>query len=188
MKHGTRILCATALLGLAGAAQADVYAGLGVYSSSIEAAQANALGAIDGDDVTPSLFVGWRPIELIGVELGYYDLGSADQAGNSLDAHALTLAGLLSLELGPVAGYIKAGMANSSFDVTVPAGVSSTTFDDTSADPFGGIGISFDVMDKLYIYAEHMIFTGDASSSAFPGMPPINIDMSATGIGLRYTL
>ena len=177
MNHASRILCATAFLAFAGAAHADIYLGGGVYSASLDGAKNAALGAVDGNDVTPSLFVGWRPLELVGVEAGYYDFGAVSEtvAGTnlSIEGHAFTVAGLVSLELGPVGAYVKGGLAQSSIDMTAGA----ANFSKTSSDPFGGIGASIDLMDKLYLYAEHIVFTNDAKIGA-----------AVTGIGLRYTL
>lgn len=159
MKVLFKAAAAASLLSLASLAQADMYLGGGVYSTA-----ADAVALKDDSDVVPALFLGWRPIELVGVELGYYDLGGY---GN-VDVDAITLAGLLSMELGPVGVYAKAGMADSTVDF-------SGFGKDSSTDPFGGLGVSIDLMDKLYVYGEYLVFTTDAG-----------VDIDALGVGLRY--
>lgn len=176
MKHATRILCAGALLALGSAAEASVYLGAGVYSSSLDAATGTALGAVDGNDVTPSLFLGFRPIELVGVEVGYYDFGQisggAGATAYAAEGRAYTVSGLFSIELGPAAVFLKGGFAHSTFEQTVTA----VQTEDTSGDIFGGVGASVDVWDKVYVYAEHVMFKGDRADAAL------------TGVGIRYSL
>lgn len=161
MKNTTRLLCATALLGLGVAAHADMYVGAGAYSTKIDAT------GLDDRDVAPAIFVGWRPLELVGVEAGYYDFGNFSAAGVDVSANAFTLAGLLSFELGPVGVYAKGGLAGTELTVN--------SVKDNSSDPFGGVGLSFDLMDKLYVYGEYLRFTNDS-----------NADIDVLGAGLRY--
>lgn len=161
MKTTTRLLCATALLGLGVAAHADMYVGAGAYSNSIDAP------GFSDSDIAPAIFLGWRPTELIGVEAGYHDFGSFSDAGNDVDATAFTLAGLLSFELGPVGAYIKGGLASTEVNVN--------NVSDSSSDPFGGVGLSFDLADKLYVYGEYLMFTNDADA-----------DIDVLGAGIRY--
>lgn len=157
MKVLLKTAAAATLLTLTGLAQADMYLGAGVYSTSIDASGLN-----DDSDVAPALFFGWRPIESVGVELGYYDLGSYD----NVDVSALSLAGLLTMEVGPVGVYGKLGVADS----TAKAG----SIEDGSTDPFGGIGVSADLMDKLYVYGEYLMFSVE------------DADVDVLGAGIRY--
>lgn len=176
MKNVSRVLCAGALLALGSAAEASIYVGAGVYSSSLEAATAAGAGAADGSDVSPSLFVGFRPIELVGVELGYYDFGQIEGGSGptayAVEGSAVTVSGLFTFELGPAGVYIKGGYAHSTFE----AATAAVQAEDTSGDLFGGIGASVDVWDKVYVYAEHVMFKGD------------NADAAMTGVGIRYSL
>lgn len=161
MKTLSRLLGAAGLFALASAAHADFYIGAGAYSTSIDA----AIGGLKDDtDFAPAVFLGWRPIELVGVEAGYYDLGSY----GPIDASALTLAGLLSLELGPVGVYAKGGLARTTVEL---AGYS-----EDNADPFAGLGLTIDLMDKLYVYGEYLRFTQEDS----------DVDFDVAGVGLRY--
>lgn len=162
MKTLSRLLATAGLLALGTTAYAGAYIGGGAYSTSVDV----TAGTIaDDSDVAPAFFVGWRPIELVGVEVGYYDLGSY----SGIDASAFTLAGLLSMEIGPVGLYAKGGLAQTTIE--------SGTLDDESADPFGGIGVTVDLMDKLYVYGEFLRFTHDDAG----------VDIDALGVGLRYS-
>jgi hypothetical protein len=145
---------------VASAAQADIYLGGGVYGTSLDA------DGFDGD-VAPAVFLGWRPIELAGVEVGYYDFGEFEQSGGgSVDASAVTLAGLLSMELGPVGLYAKGGIAGTTFKAVGAK--------DDSTDPFAGVGLTVDLMDKLYVYGEVLRFATDDAVDVY-------------GVGLRYS-
>lgn len=159
-----------ALLGATTVAHADFYVGGGVYSTSIDADTGGG-GSLEENDVAPAIFLGWRPIELVGVEVGYYDFGNFENAGTSLEGTAFTLAGLLSMELGPVGVYAKGGVANNEFEFS-SAGSSSS---DSSTDPFGGLGLTVDVMDRLYVYAEYLRFAAD------------DADVDVAGVGLRWS-
>ena len=158
-----------ALLGATTVAHADFYVGGGIYSTSIEA-DING-NSLEEDDVAPAIFLGWRPIEFVGVEAGYYDFGNFEKAGKSLEGTAFTLAGLLSMELGPVGVYAKGGVANNEFEFSSPG----TSSSDSSTDPFGGLGLTVDVMDRLYVYAEYLRFAAD------------DADIDVAGVGLRWS-
>lgn len=158
-----------ALLGATTVAHADFYIGGGVYATSIDADTGGA-SSLEEEDVAPAIFLGWRPIEFLGVEAGYYDFGNFESAGSSLEGTAYTLAGLLSVELGPVGVYAKGGVANNEFDFS-SAGTSGS---ESSTDPFGGLGLTVDVMDRLYVYAEYLRFAADAA------------DVDVAGVGLRW--
>lgn len=166
MKKTLRMLCAGVLLAAGGPAQADFYIAGGAYSASIDADTALQ----EDSDVTPALFLGWRPLEMFGVEVGYYDLGSYEIGpSTSFDASAITAAALLSMELGPVGAYAKGGLSATAID---NAGI-----DDDSTDPFAGLGLTIDLMDKLYVYVEALRFMHDGDNEA---------DLDLVGAGLRY--
>lgn len=158
-----------ALLGATTVAHADFYIGGGVYATSIDADTGGG-SSLEEEDVAPAIFLGWRPIEFLGVEAGYYDFGNFESAGSSLEGTAYTLAGLLSVELGPVGVYAKGGVANNEFEFS-SAGTSGS---DSSTDPFGGLGLTVDVMDRLYVYAEYLRFAAD------------DADVDVAGVGLRW--
>lgn len=158
------VLLSIAPLGSAG----GLYIGAGLYNASVDGRIGDV--SFDDDDATGALFAGWRPIELIGAELGYYDFGKQEAGnGTSIEGDAITLAGLLSFELGPVGLYGKAGVANTDFDIRSVA----TQAGDSSTDVFGGVGATVDLVDKLYLYGEFVHFDNDAG-------------VNMIGAGLRY--
>lgn len=144
------------------------YVGAGAYTSSIDDTVDGV--TIDDDNTAMAVFVGWRPIELAGIEAGYFDLGSYDLGGGyDLDAAAYTLAGVLTLDLGPVGVYGKLGVAET--DLEVDGG----GYDNSGSDPFGALGAYVDVMDTFYIYAEAMRIQADA-----------NIDLLGLGVRVDF--
>ncbi|KGD61068.1 outer membrane protein [Alcanivorax jadensis T9] len=169
MKRFAKALSGLALLSLAPLASAGgVYIGAGLYNASVDE-KVDSLN-FDDSDTTGALFLGWRPIELIGAEVGYYDFGKQEaDNGTKIEGGAVTLAGLLSFELGPVGLYGKAGVADTDFDISNGA----SKDDDSSTDAFGGVGATVDLLDKLYLYGEFVHFDNDAG-----------VDM--IGAGLRY--
>jgi OmpA family protein len=170
MKNLFRLLLTTFLFTSA-TAYADIYIGGGAYMTVLD--EEISTHNVDDKDIAPAFFLGWRPIELIGVELGYYDFGEFEggtQKEASIKGSATTLAGLLSLELGPVGAYVKGGMADYDFDIEHPTSSSS----DSTTDPFGGVGVTIDLADKIYVYAEYMRFDSD-------------IDVDVAGAGLRFS-
>lgn len=168
MKQRYSLLLGAGLLALAPFACAEFYIGAGLYDVSVDENIDNV--NFDDSSTTGALFLGWRPIELIGAEVGYYDFGELEADDNTtIEGGALTVAGLLSFELGPVGLYGKAGLAST--DVDIKNGAFED--DDSSSDPFGGIGATVDVLDKLYVYAEYLRFDNDAK-------------LDAIGAGVRY--
>ena len=168
MKRLTKVLAGAAILSVAPLANAGFYVGAGIYNSGTDEKIDNV--EFDDDDTSGGLFLGWRPIELVGAEVGYYDFGELEaDNGTKIEGGAVTFAGLLSFELGPVGLYGKGGIANTDFDVKNPLGDD----DDSSTDAFGGLGATVDIMDKLYVYAEYMRFDNE-----------LNVDMF--GAGLRF--
>jgi len=157
-------LLLTLVMVLGGNAHASGYIGVGGYAPSAD---------VDSDTtIAPAFMVGWRPIELLGVEFGYYDFGDFKETGIRIDGSALTLSGLLSLELGPVGVYGKLGLA--SYDFDYGSELINDLFDDgTSA--FGGVGATIDIMDRLYFYAEYLRFDAGA-------------DLDVVGAGIRFTI
>ncbi|WP_300355070.1 outer membrane beta-barrel protein [uncultured Alcanivorax sp.] len=169
MKRFGQALTGLTLLSLVPLASAGgIYIGGGLYNASVDEKIDNV--DFDDEDTTGALFLGWRPIELIGAEVGYYDFGEQEaDNGTKIEGGAVTLAGLLSFELGPVGLYGKAGVADTDFDIRNAAGDD----DDSSTDAFGGVGATVDLLDKLYVYGEFVHFDNDAG-----------VDM--VGAGLRY--
>jgi NADH-quinone oxidoreductase subunit M len=86
---------------------------LGIFILNSRGIEGAIIQMINHGVTTGALFLGWRPIELIGAEVGYYDFGEQEaDNGTKIEGGAVTLAGLLSFELGPVGLYGKAGVAD----------------------------------------------------------------------------
>lgn len=149
-------------------AHADFYLGAGGYATALNAP--SDADNLDDTDFAPAFFLGWRPIELVGVEAGYYDFGEFEGDSGSIEGKAMTLAGLLSLELGPIGVYAKGGVA----DTELEGDLLGQSIDESSTDPFGGLGMTVDILDKVYVYAEALRFAAEE-------------DVDMVGAGLRYS-
>jgi hypothetical protein len=147
----------------------DFYVGAGAYAASINDSIDGA--KVDDTNTAMAVFVGWRPIELVGVEAGYYDLGKYDIRSSTyqLDAKAYTLAGVLTFDMGPVGVYGKLGAAYSDLKVN------GSSYSESSTKPFGALGAYVDVMDTFYVYAEAMRIQAD-----------VDIDMLGLGVRLAF--
>jgi opacity protein-like surface antigen len=149
-----------------------LYIGAGAYLSDIE------IAAGTDDDVTPAGFVGYQFLDtnvlMLSGEVGYYDLGasSGDREGvaYSVDASALTLAGVAYVPLGPFFEvYGKAGVAAVEVDTRI--GGESRSRDGTET--FIGAGVALDLFDTVDFYVEYLQFDNAINSSM-------------TGIGIRF--
>lgn len=149
-----------------------LYLGAGAYFSDVE------IAAGSEDDITPAGFVGYQFLDsnvlMLSAEVGYYDLGSwsggLDEARYSLDASALTFAGVAYVPLGPFFEvYAKGGLA--AVEVKSHFAGASRTDDDT--DTFIGAGVALDFFDTIDIYAEYLQFDNQ-------------IDSRMIGVGIRF--
>src|SRR5262252_6691883 len=93
----------------ASAADNGFYLGAGITDSSFDIQD---LGSDSLDDNSFKIIAGWRPLDFLAVEANYIDLGQESEAGAKIDAHAMTLSGLLMAEIGIVDLYARLGMAN----------------------------------------------------------------------------
>jgi hypothetical protein len=170
------LLCSglAALLALTSTAvSADgFYVGAGAYKTEID------LEDYSDDDTVPAAFVGYQFLDtnflMLSAELGYYDLGdySEFKLGNdySVDADALTLAGVVYIPIGPFFEiYAKAGAASVSVDYQI----NGVRDDADGTEAFGGLGFAFDIFDTIDIYAEYLIFDTEVDSEMF-------------GVGVRF--
>lgn len=151
-----------ALLAVPQVATADLYIGAGTYRSEVQ------FEDLDDDDTTTAIFVGYTFVDtavMLSAELGKYDLGSYRGDGADIEAEAITLAAVLSLAVGPfIELHAKTGLASTDVEINGLA--------DDADESFSGVGISFDLLDTLDIYAEYIDFDTD-------------IDSNMLGIGIR---
>ncbi len=173
------IMAASLLLGN-GIAVAETgegfYVGGGVYNVSVD--DSVSFADLDDSDTAAAVFVGYRPIELLGIEVGYFDLGDmSDQTllgKTEFDGQALTLAGVLTFDIGPFGLYGKAGVAYLDTDASLTLNNGyKIKVDDSSTEPFGAVGVSLDIWDTLYIYTEYQRIEAD-------------VDVDMVGVGVRF--
>jgi len=135
------------------------YIGGGVYKSNIDAE------LFSDEDIVPAGFIGYQILDLgvvmLSAELGYYDLGDYKKNGNTVDASAVSLAGVVYLPIGPFLElYAKAGIASVNGETTTNN--VKDDFDGTEA--FGGAGFAIDIFDTIDIYAEYLTFDTEVNS------------------------
>ncbi len=160
---GSGLLMLLALLWQPVAHADGLYIGAGSYKANVQTTN------FDEDDTVPAFFVGYNFIDtslfMFSAELGKYDLGEYSAAGTTIDADALSLAAVAYIPIGPVIEiYAKAGIASTSVKTN------GSKVDDNNS--FTGVGIGFDILDTVDIYAEYLTFDTD-------------IDTDMFGIGLR---
>ncbi|WP_439100214.1 outer membrane protein [Congregibacter sp.] len=162
------------LLGLGTAAsRADsLYVGAGAYFTDVE------LTVGGEDDITPAGFIGYQFLDsnvlMLSAEAGYYDLGAwsgtLDDVSYSVDASALTVAGVAYVPLGPFFEvYAKAGLAA----VELKSRFADIPRTDDDTETFIGAGVALDFFDTIDVYAEYLQFDNQ-------------IDSQMVGVGIRF--
>lgn len=119
-------LCACALFGLfanAHAADNGVYAGITVGQAETDV-DALLDGAIDDSDTGFKIVLGLRPLDWIGVEMNYVNLGEVSAGGGSplsggfkVEQTGVDVVGLLFLDVGMVDFYAKGGLIRWDADI-----------------------------------------------------------------------
>ncbi|MCF6345815.1 MAG: porin family protein [Thiomicrorhabdus sp.] len=152
-------LAASLALFTSTASAGGFYIGGGVYKANIDA------DLFSDEDIVPAGFLGYEILDLgvvmLSAELGYYDLGDYKKNGNTVDASAISLAGVVYLPIGPfIELYAKAGIASVSGETN--SNGTKDDFDGTEA--FGGAGFAIDIFDTIDIYAEYLTFDTEVNS------------------------
>ena len=154
----------------AAAADNGIYIGAGLTKSELDAGD---FGSDSLDDNSFKLIVGFRPLDWLAVEANYIDIGSASDAGFSLDATAITVSALAIAEFSVIDLYARAGMANWKLDASV-SGIGNTS-DDGWEPTFGvGIGAHF---GSLGVRAEYEQFS----------MDDYDLDVNTVSLSFTYT-
>ncbi len=147
------------------------YIGAGAYLADGE------LESFSDDDITPAGFIGYQFLDsnflMLSVEGGYYDLGdfsgTVDEQPYSVDASALTAAGVVYVPIGPfIEVYGKLGVGW----LDVEANIGDQRIENDGSDVFGGIGLALDIFDTIDIYTEYLQFDNA-------------IDSRVIGVGIR---
>ena len=164
-----KALMPLALVMLSQFALADIYIGAGMNVTALGV----DVDTPEDSDTTPSIFLGWKPISFVALELGYYDLGSYEVddsfAGKgSFDAEAMTLAAVGILPAFIFDFYGKVGYADTS--------ISSSDFEDLSEDSgaFYALGANVNITSLVDIYLELQRIS-----------PNDDIDIDMVGAGVR---
>jgi hypothetical protein len=133
----------------------------------------------DEDDFAWKIYGGYAwdlPVIDLGVELGYFDLGSptfgagAEQVGISVSG--LSAFALLGVNLGPVGIFVKGGMA--SWDADLVSGDLSGSED--GSDPAYGVGLRL-TFGSLEVRGEYEIFDIDDADDVY---------MATLGLAWRF--
>ncbi|EAQ98205.1 outer membrane protein [Congregibacter litoralis] len=150
----------------------SLYVGAGAYFTDVE------LSVGGEDDITPAGFIGYQFLDsnvlMLSAEAGYYDLGAwsgtLDDVRYSVDASALTVAGVAYVPLGPFFEvYAKAGFAA----VEVKSRFADIPRTDDDTETFIGAGVALDFFDTVDIYAEYLQFDN-------------TINSQMVGVGIRF--
>ena len=138
------------------------YIGAGAYRTDI------SIDDFDDNDYAPAAFVGYQFLDtnllMLSGEVGYYDFGDYESNGNKAEGSAITVAGVAYLPLGPFFEvYAKAGIASAKIELKD----SGDRQDFDGEDGFGGIGVAFDILDTIDIYAEYLAFDTKLNSKMY---------------------
>ncbi|MBC2604761.1 outer membrane beta-barrel protein [Pelagicoccus albus] len=175
----SKALFALVAAGLVGTLSASpFYVAGGVYSASVEESfDAVSDLDLDDNDTVPALFFGVSFMDHFAVEAGYYDLGSySSQLDNEVitaDSEALAVNVVGSFKVVKLFDlYGKFGLAHVTSDLEFNSDTIEA-FDDSSTDPYYGVGANLNVGQNIDIYAEYVRFASD-----------LEVDLG--GVGIRF--
>lgn len=126
-------LALAAIAPQAAAADNGIYIGAGITKSEFDVGFASD----SLDDNSFKVIAGYRALDWLAVEANYIDLGSESEGGDSLDAQAFTVSGLLIAEFAVIDLYARLGMANWKLDAE-SGGFNAS---DDGWEPTYGVGI-----------------------------------------------
>ncbi|MCH6258262.1 porin family protein [Puniceicoccaceae bacterium K14] len=168
------LLAATAKAG-------DAYIGGGLYAadSDIVIAAAEDLD-LEDDDTVQALFLGYEFANGIGVELGYYDLGSySSQIGENssfVDSDAISASIVASIDIIPMLRvYGKAGYAYVENKIELESELIDIVRDDSNTDVLFGLGAELKFADRISLYAEYIRFDAE-----------VEVDLIGAGVRLNF--
>jgi len=153
----------------AAAADNGFYLGAGITKSEFDVGSASD----SLDDNSFKVIAGFRALDWLAVEANYIDLGSDSAGGDSLDAQAITVSGLLIAEFAVIDLYARLGMANWKLDAEFQGFNAS----DDGWEPTYGVGIGAH-FGSLGLRAEYEQFSvGDA----------YDMDVNTVSLSFTYT-
>jgi OOP family OmpA-OmpF porin len=122
------------------AADNGFYLGAGITDTKFDV---DDIGSGSLDDNSFKLIAGFRPLDWLAFEANYMDLGGDKSNGDSLDASAITLSGLVLAEIGIVDLYARLGVAKWDADIS-STNLNFSESDDGWEPTYGvGVGVHF---------------------------------------------
>jgi hypothetical protein len=168
------LLSLAALAPAASAADNGFYLGAGITDTKFDI---DGLGSGSLDDNGFKVIGGFRPLNWLAFEANYLDLGGEEANGDSLDASAITLSGLVLAEIGIVDIYGRVGVAKWDADVSSNA-LNFSDSDDGWEPTYGvGIGVHF---GSIGVRAEYERFEAEFFDA-------LDTDVSTVSLSVTYT-
>jgi len=164
---GSAVVLVAVLMLFTPASRAEIYLGGSIVQTTVELDKTSF--DFDEDDTGVKIFGGWTFFKFIGLEAGYYDMGSPENNQGKLDVRALGFSarGILPIgkkfELFAKAGYL-------AWDVE------STLLNDDDVASAYGAGVAWVFGDHLSIRAEYEILDHDE----------ISMDLYSLGAAFRF--
>jgi hypothetical protein len=109
--------CLGFLAGGAYAADNGIYLGASVGQADVTVSAQSNLPEFDGEDTAFKIIAGLRPLNWLGFEVNYLDLGKPDDQGNSVDPTGVSGFAVGFAALGPIDLFAKAGAINWNADL-----------------------------------------------------------------------
>jgi hypothetical protein len=171
--HMMRALAGTALLLIAGAAAAadnGIYIGGSIGQANVEVE--DDIADFDSDDTGFKVIAGIRPLDFLGFELNYVDLGAPEEGGIEVDATGIDAFAVGFLPLPLVDLFAKVGMVSWDSSISVD-GVE--VVDDSGEDLAYGVGAQAR-FGSIAVRAEYEIFDIDDTD-----------DVNMVSLGVTWT-
>jgi Outer membrane protein beta-barrel domain len=162
----------------AAAADNGFYIGAGVTTTDFKMS-IDDIGSETLDDSGFKIIAGFRPLNWLGLELNYMDLGEAefeDGSDVSIESTAITASALFIKEWQVIDIYARLGMANWSSDFDAPGG----SLSEDGWEPTYGVGIGAH-FGSLGIRAEWEQFSNEALDDF------LDTDVSTISLSFTYT-
>lgn len=154
MRNIVFLACLVGGAGHAFAADNGVYLGASFGQSDVSVSAQNTLPEFDGKDTAFKIIAGIRPLDWLGAEVNYVDLGQPDDRGNAFDPTGVSGFAVGFASIGPVDVFAKAGVLNWNADLR---SVGNLVKETDGTDFAWGIGAQFRVW-SLSLRAEYERF------------------------------
>jgi OmpA-OmpF porin, OOP family len=179
-------IMAASLHGAASAADLYVGAAIGRSDYRIDTTGANS---VDTKDTAGKVFFGATITPNLGVEGTLFDLGRSSGSvvvpgvgtvNASARVRGLGVSGVLSMPVGPVSLFAKAGIANvrARAETSVNTGLPGS---ESSWQPTLGVGVSYPIASPLAVRGEW-----ERVRTRFPGGEKDNVDLLSVGVSYRF--